>query len=72
MISIAWERYKILGNILIDIQGQGAALLFYFTILVPFGIGVRLLGDPLRLKEPVQWVEREALTHTLEEARRQG
>ncbi len=73
LFTIAWERYKVLGNILGDFQGRAFTVLFYFTIMVPFGIGTRLLGDPLHLKNPPQgWVEHEPLSDTLEDARRQG
>jgi hypothetical protein len=73
LFSIAWERYKLLGQILGDFQGRLFTVIFYFTIMVPFGIGMRLLGDPLRMKDrkPV-WLEREPVGTSLEEARRQG
>lgn len=73
LFKTAWERYKLFGNILGDFQGRAFAILFYFTIMVPFGVGMRLFGDPLNLKvkEPV-WQEREPVGATLQDARRQG
>jgi len=70
--DIVWKRNRVLVNIFADFQGRAVALIFFFTIMVPFGIGVRLLGDPLHRKAPIQWRPREAVGKTLEEARRQG
>lgn len=69
---IAWNRWKIIGEAFSDLMGQVFAVLFYFTIFVPFALGVRLLSDPLRSRhaEP-NWVKREPVGSTLEEARRQ-
>lgn len=72
MVKSAWERYKLFGEILGDAQGRFFTLLFYFTIMVPFGIGARLFGDLLNLKHETQWLEREPVSTTLEDAQRQG
>lgn len=73
MFTIAWERSKVLTSILADFQGRAFTVLFYFTIMIPFGIGTRLLGDPLDLKRSQpSWIERPPVSDTLEEARRQG
>ena len=73
MFNLAWERYKLLGDILVDFQGRAMAILFYFTIMIPFGMGARLFGDPLDIKDRTpSWRDREPIPTTLEEARRQG
>lgn len=72
LFKLAWERYKIFGQIFGDAQGRVFTQIFYFTIMVPFGIGVRVFMDPLHLKEAVHWVDREPLSSSLEDARRQG
>ncbi len=72
LFRLAWERYRLFGHILGDFQGQVFNLLFYFTIMLPFGIGMRLLGDPLGQKLPARWPEREPVGNTLDDARRQG
>ncbi len=74
IIDLAWDRFKIITSIVGDVQGRVIVTLFYFTILVPFGIGARLFGDSLRLKhdESPQWQERPPVPTELEEARRQG
>lgn len=72
MFKTAWQRYKIFGDILIDFQGRAFTVLFYFTVMIPFGLGMRLLGDPLHTKGEVEWLKREPISDSLEEARRQG
>ncbi|NDJ62714.1 MAG: hypothetical protein GYB67_16445 [Chloroflexi bacterium] len=48
-------------------------MLFYFTVLVPFGIGARLFSDPLRQRVSAPaWIEREPVDNQLEAAKRQG
>ena len=45
--------------------------IFYFTLLVPFGLAVRLLGDPLRLRASNThsfWVKRETGEPSLKDA----
>lgn len=73
LFKTAWERYKLFGKILGDFQGRAFAMLFYFTVMIPFGLGTRLFSDPLHLKvkEPI-WLEREPVGSTLQDARRQG
>lgn len=69
---IAWKRWNILGQVFGDFQGRFIAVLFYFTIFVPFAIGVRLLGDPLHLRKPdTRWLDRAPVGTTLDDARRQ-
>ncbi|MBN2303277.1 MAG: hypothetical protein JXQ72_02290 [Anaerolineae bacterium] len=69
---IAWSRWKIIGDVFGDFQARLFAVLFYFTIFVPFALGVRLLSDPLRIRKPtLAWTDREAVSGTLDDARRQ-
>ena len=70
ILSKAWSRFKIIGGVVGNYQGRAIALLFYYTILVPFGLGVRLFSDPLRLKQ-ASWLPREAVSSDLGDARRQ-
>ncbi len=74
VIQLAWDRFKIVAGIVGDVQGRVIVTLFYFTILVPFGIGSRWFGDALRLRssDQPQWLERPPVQNGLEEARRQG
>jgi hypothetical protein len=47
----------------------------YFTVVLPFGLGTRLLGDPLRIKRTPgdsNWQAKElTIRPSFEEARRQ-
>lgn len=69
---IAWERWKIIGEVFGDFQGRLFAVLFYFTLFVPFALGVRLLSDPLRLRAASrQWLDRGPVGNSLDDARKQ-
>ena len=68
-----WEAWKRIGKIVGDFIGRVVLTVFYFTIFVPFGLGVRLFSDPLRLNRTSSshWVSPETTDLTLEDARRQ-
>jgi hypothetical protein len=69
-----WKRWKIIGAEVGNYQGRAIVLVFYYTVMVPFGAGVRLLSDPLRLKPNAAasaWREREPTNPDIEAARRQ-
>jgi hypothetical protein len=73
IIHLAWDRFNIIAGVVGDVQGRVIVTLFYFTILVPFGLGARLLGDALHLRPRApHWLERPSVSSALEEARRQG
>jgi hypothetical protein len=73
IFRLAWERFSIITTIIGEAQGHIIAVAFYFTILLPFGLGTRLFGgDRLQRKSHTQWIEREPVAHDLDSARRQG
>ena len=73
IVSLAWGRFNLIGSIIGDVQSRVLVMVFYFTILLPFGLGARLLTDPLGLKHSqMTWLEREPVPDDLEAARRQG
>lgn len=75
IIYLAWERFKIITAIIGDVQGRVIATLFYFTILLPFGVASHAFSDPLRLKltsPKPEWLDRAAVSEELEAAKRQG
>jgi len=76
ILRLAWERFNIIGSVLGDVQGKVIARILYFTILVPFGIGSRLLIDPMVIRGKnrltATWVERPAVPSDLNSAREQG
>ncbi len=73
--TTAWARYRIITQIMGDILGRVISTVFYFTILVPFGIGSVLLSDPLHRKpanmKPT-WLERHPVGNDIDSAMRQG
>jgi hypothetical protein len=74
MLRRLWEIWKAFSAALGDFQSRIILALFYFTIVAPFGLGLRLLSDPLQLKGFQQartWPERPAASDNLEKARQQ-
>jgi hypothetical protein len=69
-----WHEWMRFGHFMGDIVGRVVMTLFYFTLLLPFGVIVTLFSDPLDKKDtrksPV-WHARTTGDRTLEEARRQ-
>lgn len=72
LTKIAWHRFGIITSIIGDMNARIISVLFYFTILVPFGIGSRLLSDPMRLKGEPIWLDREPVPTDLNSAKQQG
>lgn len=73
IFRIAWERFGLLGSIIGDVQARTIVTVFYFTIVVPFGVGYRLLADPMRQRDATPtWEDRPAVPDDLDNARQQG
>lgn len=68
-----WTHWKAFGHFLGDWLGRVVLTIFYFTVFVPFGIGVRLFGDPLKIKsQPDElWRPRTTGDQNLQEVTRQ-
>lgn len=70
-LKTVWKKWRAFGQMMGDFVARIFMTVFYFTIAVPFGIGVRLFKDPLRLKSRESgWLPRETKPETLEDARR--
>ena len=67
-----WEKWKVVGQFIGDFIGRLVLTLFYFTIFAPFGLGMRLFGDALDIKNwrRPDWLARQTADRTLEDARR--
>ena len=67
-----WEGWKRFGQFMGDFIGRLVLTIFYFTLFVPFGLGVRLFGDPLALRQrgPGKWLERTTHDLNLDDSRR--
>ena len=71
--QIAWDRFTINSGIVADINGRFIATLFYFTILMPFGLLSAIFMDPLRIKnEDEGWHDREPVPTDIKSAKEQG
>jgi hypothetical protein len=69
-----WDRWRELSRKGAEVQARIILTLFYFTVVVPFGLARTYLSDPLRLKRASQgrsWLERGTRDLTLDDARRQ-
>jgi hypothetical protein len=68
-----WHIWKRIGQAIGDLLARVVLTLFYFTILLPFGLGVRLFSDPLDIQENIEgalWLERTTNDLTVDDARR--
>jgi hypothetical protein len=67
-----WHAWTYYGQMLGDAIARVILTVFYFTIFAPFGLGVRLAGDPLDLKSKSapKWSPRRTSDLTLDDARR--
>lgn len=74
IIRLAWERFKVIGEINGDYIARFVTLIFYFTILMPFALIARFIVDPLELRKSGKavWKARKAVGVTLEDARSQS
>ena len=73
VLSLAWDRFTINSGIVADINGRFIATLFYFTILLPFGLLSAIFMDPLRIKTADEgWQEREPIPTDIKSAKEQG
>ena len=71
--KIAWERFSVNSAIVADLNGRFIATLFYFTVMVPFGLLSALFMDPLRRKTAdSRWLKREPLPTDISSAKEQG
>ncbi|HEV8131271.1 MAG TPA: hypothetical protein VGQ81_08455 [Acidobacteriota bacterium] len=71
MITRAWHSWKRIARKVGNFQAQILLTVFYATLMLPFGIGVRLLLDPLRIKKrPARWLDHPEETQDLQWAKR--
>jgi hypothetical protein len=53
-----WEGWKRIGRKIGDFQARVLLTLIYAIVVLPFGLIVTLLGDPLRIRKPRErWQE---------------
>jgi hypothetical protein len=73
MLSQFWKRWKVIAHKIGNFQSRILLSIFYFLILVPFGVGVKLFSDPLHLKlqNCTHWISKGTSETHWENARRQ-
>lgn len=69
-----WQAWKKFGQILGDLIGRILLTIFYFTVFMPFGLGMKLFGDRLDIKSRTapKWTGRKTYDLALKDARRQA
>ena len=72
ILRVAWDRWQIIAHINCDYVARVLVNVFYFTILVPFALGVKYFVDPLASRNAsARWLDRKAVGAKLDEARGQ-
>ncbi|MEW5960007.1 MAG: hypothetical protein AB1801_19980 [Chloroflexota bacterium] len=68
-----WEGWKAFGRFIGNFLARIVLSIFYFTVFVPFGLGVRWFSDPLHIKSApaTLWRPRATGDQTLEDTLRQ-
>jgi hypothetical protein len=74
ILSTLWNAWKKVGQFIGDLIGRLFLMVFYYTIVLPFGVGVRLFGDPLDMSKgkPPAWHEREPVPVSIESSHEQS
>jgi hypothetical protein len=68
----AWKAWTKIARSIGNFQARVLLTIFYVLLMLPFGIAVRLFGDPLRTKHlPHQWLDHPNETCDFEWARKQ-
>jgi len=67
-----WQAWKRFGQFIGDLIGRLVLTVFYFTLFMPFALGVRLFKDPLAIRpfHRPKWLERRTHDLTLMDSRR--
>lgn len=54
LLNKIWQTWKRIGQAIGDFIGRIVLTIFYFTLFMPFGLGVHFLSDPLSIKQKSQ------------------
>ncbi|MCC7370734.1 MAG: hypothetical protein IT306_20100 [Chloroflexi bacterium] len=72
--SHGWSRWRALSQKAADTQARILLTVFYFTVMVPFGVVFGILKDPLHIKHRPRgtyWMDRKPGSEALADAKRQ-
>ena len=69
----AWAGWKRIATVVGDFQARVVLSLFYFVIVLPFGLAVRIFADPLGIRRTRQtaWGDFVMRGQSVDEARKQ-
>lgn len=72
-LRTAWERWMKIARAIGVVQTRILMIVFYFVLVLPLGLVMRMRGDPLHLKAPQgsNWTPHRDQAANLETARRQ-
>src|SRR5438093_4198056 len=72
-LRATWERWKKIGRAVGVVQTRLLMVVFYFLVVLPLGLIMRLSGDPLRLKPAAgsNWTPHRHEKASLDTARKQ-
>jgi hypothetical protein len=72
MLQRWWQAWKRIAHKIGNFQARVFLTVFYFVIVLPFGLAIRIFADPLRIKKrPTQWLDHPAEVYDSRWARRQ-
>ncbi len=72
VVKVAWNAWKRLAHRIGNFQARVLLTLVYAVLVLPFGIVVRLFGDPLRIKKPPDnWLDHPNEVNDMVWARKQ-
>jgi hypothetical protein len=72
-VRAAWAHWKKIAHAVGVVQTRVLMVIFYFIVVLPIGLVMRLSGDPLHLKAPMggNWIAHRHEAPSLDSARRQ-
>lgn len=66
-----WEWLKRVNRAIGNFEARVLLMALYATVVLPFGIGVSLFSDPLRIKHrPKAWLDHSRVDPNIDRARR--
>jgi len=72
MIKTIWKLWKKFGFLIASIVSYILTILFYFIIITPFGIIIKIFTDYFHIKNKnSMWLKKETKDKTLSDMRRQ-
>lgn len=66
-----WDTWKRVSRAIGNFQARVILTILYATVVMPFGIALRLFSDPLRIKHrPIAWLDHPRTPTNIDWARR--